>query len=253
MLAGQIPHRWDAPGEALRADGVAPCAELCARDAAPAQIVERLGERDVVDERRELSVEERVASCAPRASRASRSARAHVGRPRARIARDGLDVPEGAQQRRRGLLAEAGDARDAVGRVADEREPVGHARGPDAARGAGAPSSSITRRACGRPAPRAARAALAEVLVGREDADLLDLVAPAGGARSRARRRPRSGPSTTRRSRARAPRPRGVELREQLGGHALVGLVAVVPVVANRADRVVERDRDVRDRLARRR
>ena len=89
-----------------------------------------------------------------------------------------------------------------------------------------------------------------EVLVGREDAHLLDLVAEAGGGRGERvvglelAHRPDGHPQRT------DGLLGGVELREELGRHALLGLVAGEEVVAEGADGVVEGDRDVGDRLA---
>ena len=155
------------------------------------------------------------------------------------------------QERRRGLLPEAGQARDPVGGVADQRQEVGDALRPDAAPG---PQGLLVDLAAPDPVHLhhpAAGEALAEVLVRREDAHLLDLVAEAGGGRGERvvglelPHRPDHDPERAHRLLG------GVELGEQLGRHALLGLVAGEEVVAERADGVVEGDGDVRDRLAR--
>ncbi len=90
---------------------------------------------------------------------------------------------------------------------------------------------------------------LAQVLVGREHAHLLDLVAPACCAgRERVVGFVAVHPPDDHPEGARCVF-REVELIEQLRGYPLVRLVALVPVVANGPDRVVERDCDVRDGL----
>ena len=93
--------------------------------------------------------------------------------------------------------------------------------------------------------------ALAEVLVGREDPHLLDL-------RREARRRGGEGViglPAVHRPHDDAERPHRdlgeVELRTDRGRHAFVRLVAVEQLVPERDDRVVEGDREVRDRLVR--
>ena len=90
---------------------------------------------------------------------------------------------------------------------------------------------------------------LPEVLVGRHDPHLLDLVAEA----PRAGGEPVVGLVLAHRPDHDAERAHRfldrVELRAQLGGHAFVALVVGEEIVAERSDRVVERHRDVRHRF----
>ena len=173
-----------------------------------AQVLERLGERHVVDQRGELAVEQRlVAGSRPawrRAAGAPRGLTVHGGR----VVGDVLEVAVGAEQQRGALLAEAGQARDAVGGVAG-RAPrkSGMLAGPKPRCARNAASSVTLRWRRSTCTTRSPTMHCPEVLVGREDAHLVDLSRGSGARRWRARRRPRACSSTTRPRRARAPPP----------------------------------------------
>ena len=124
---------WPAPGAGPRvrrppsrrtADRSLP-----SRHASPRERVEVLGERDVVDERRELAVEERHLHLLGERRRASLAPRPGgcpgASAPGAR----GMPsrCPNAREEGRRGVLAEPGDPGDPVGRVAHERQEVRHA------------------------------------------------------------------------------------------------------------------------------
>jgi hypothetical protein len=138
----------------------------------------------------------------------------------------------GADEQRGALLAEAGQPGDAVGGIAGQRQVVGHAARAEAAQRA-------ERRLVGELVLAAidlhhavADDALPEILVGRHDAHLLDLA----GEAPRAVREPVVGFVLVHRP-DRDP-DRGdpfldrVELRTQLGRHALVALVLGKEIVA---------------------
>ena len=97
---------------------------------------------------------------------------------------------------------------------------------------------------------RAAQA-LPEVLVGREDPNLIDV----GGETRRAGCERIVRLELAHRPHRNAERANGIlcriELREKLRRHAFLGLVAVEQIVAEAANRIVERDRHVGDRLVR--
>src|SRR5580692_745476 len=220
--------------------GVAPGLEGRARYPRPDEILEALLERNVVDEGRELAVQERGFPFSGEVGREPLGT-ADPCRPRARPRRDRLDVFERGEEQRRRLLAEAWNTGNPVGSIADEREVVGYARGPE-------PASTEQLRLVDDLAPETidlndalAQERLPEVFVRGQDAYLLHVVAPS--SRRRGQRviglvpihRPHDEPERTRRLFG------AIELLEQLLGHALVGLVPVEPVVADRPDRVVER------------
>ena len=115
----------------LRPDLAAERLEVAAARAPPLEVLEALRERHVGAQGREPAVERRVlAPAAERLGQAVPPADRHV--PGRGVVGDRLERPVPGQHRARRLLAPARDARDPVGGVAHEGEPVGHRRRRDA-------------------------------------------------------------------------------------------------------------------------
>src|SRR6185312_1825806 len=98
------------------------------------------------------------------------------------LAREVLDPAVLVHEPGRGDLADAGDARVAVGAVADEREQVGDAVGPDAELLADAVDVADRAGPAVDLYHAVAAHGLGQILVGRPDADLVDVVVAGGDA-----------------------------------------------------------------------
>src|SRR5258708_10764477 len=126
------PSRWPL-FEFFRSTAIAPRHDRLARYARPSKVLEPLRERHIVDERRELAIEERQFHLFGE-RRGELPGTAYCNRPRACIARDILEPPECAQERRGRLRTKAANAWDAVCRITDKRKPIGHCRRANASR-----------------------------------------------------------------------------------------------------------------------
>src|SRR5258708_2382731 len=114
-------------------ESIAPRYELFLRHAGPSEVLQLLRKGHVVDERRELSVEERQVHLSGE-RRCKTLGTADLDRPGSCFPRDVLETAECAQEYGGRLPSEPGNTWDTVGCVADEREPVGHACRTDASR-----------------------------------------------------------------------------------------------------------------------
>jgi hypothetical protein len=207
-----------------------------------------LGEGDVAPQRREALPERDLRAGRGEARREGAGAPG-VRLPVAHVLRDRLD-PTVAREDGRGRLGPpSGDAGDAVGRVADEGQPVGDRRGrdPPLRDDSGLVVDPVSQ-AVPKDDPRAAHA-LGQVLVGGAEDDLLDR-GVVGGAPGHGRERV-VGLELDHRPRDDAQGPRRPlgerELREEFRGNSLRRLVAREEVVSERLDDGVERGPDVRD------
>src|SRR5215472_1861960 len=242
-----------APRHRFKPDGTHPIASLLkivSRYPSKLQISQLALKLERIDQRCQAPVEQCVRTMLDE-GRSELRCTARLDRPPIGICRNPLQLLIGPDQQRRSLFPETRQAGKAIGAVARQRQKVRHAAWSEAA--FGAKSRFIDQFAL---APvdldhALASKALPEVLVGCEYPHLLDLVAkaPRSGRKSIVRlvlvHRPYRHADCTDRV------LRGIELRAQFRWHALIALVVRKQIVAKRANGIVERDRQVGNRLIR--